>query len=147
MIWPAASPASPAVRRPVANGNGTLNMSNDPFHFLFNNGPRDTAKPERESAPPHQTNRSDPADCQLGQSLRVILSGQLIYADIELHHIDCVVLELHPGGARIETDQAINIPDYLFFGLGTAPIRPVRCIRQQGKSLELRYTDQFEALK
>ncbi|GBQ42116.1 hypothetical protein SAMN02746095_00603 [Acidocella aminolytica 101 = DSM 11237] len=116
-------------------------MTQDPFHFLFNDRPPSPAKPERERQSAPHTNGLAPAASQLGQSQRVILSGQLVYADTELRQIDCVVLELRPGGAIIEMTQPANLPDYLFFRIGDTPIRPVLRIHTQGNSIELEYAD------
>lgn len=110
-------------------------MSHGPFRFLFN------APPD-----PAERRQDNPTDYQTEKSCRVILSGQLIYADAQPHAVNCLILELFPDGARIETDQTATIPEYSFFRIGTALIHPVRCIPIRGNSVEVRYIDRIESM-
>ena len=87
---------------------------------------------------------NDPGDAKRRQ---VLLSGELIYADTQASALTCLVLELCPAGARVETDQAARLPAYLFFRIGTGPLRPVCLIHRQGNCLELGYLDVIEAGK
>ena len=88
--------------------------------------------------------QNDPADAKRRQ---VLLSGELIYADTQASALTCLVLELYPAGARIETDQAATLPTYLFFRIGAGPLRPVCLIHRRGNCLELGYLDAIEVGK
>ena len=87
---------------------------------------------------------NDPGDAKRRQ---VLLSGELVYADTQASALTCLVLELCPAGARIETDQAAMLPTYLFFRIGAGPLRPVCLIHRRGDCLELGYLDVIEVGK
>ncbi len=105
----------------------------------LNDQPNQPCGPQNDHRAPHRD------DDQGTKRSQVLLSGELIYADAQARTLTCLVLELFPGGVRIETDQAAAIPEYLFFRLGAAPLRPVCRRLRQGNRVELRYLEPLEA--
>ena len=145
-------------------------MKNDPFSFRRQRGtdrrrgqrtgprgdPRDDRRVDQSRDDLSDQSRDDhsgadrrddwngPGDAKRRQ---VLLSGELIYADTQASALTCLVLELCPAGARIETDQAAMLPTYLFFRIGAGPLRPVCLIHRRGNCLELGYLDVIEVGK
>ena len=57
---------------------------------------------------------------------KTIWSGKLTYGGFSKTVIDCLVVEVSNGGARIETGVMINVPETVFLNLNDNMVRQMR---------------------
>ena len=89
----------------------------------------------------HPISSLQSAERRASQRTRLVTTGKILYGDFSKVIVDCMIRDISDGGARVETEIMMLLPEFMDLQIGSNPKRPVRYCWALGHAIGFEFLD------